>query len=536
MHYLVKSRYIFDSVAQSVFAGALEIKDGLVVAVHPWDDYPKNLPIEAYDNQFIVPGFIDAHIHLFVSTLIHAGVLHHVSGATVASVAQQALDLPIVHGWKLGIGWYSSDFGQGIYPDKWSLDAVTGDIPTMLVSGDAHSVWFNSAALEALHITEESLTHAPSGDRLRMNGVLSGVFGEAVAVHYIAQVLQPFHSQITTLLPAYMQALNAMGITAVGDVALTGESADDLVYPKLYAACEPNATVRISYFPTMRHDIQRIIAKHQDQQSDMLQFGGVKQFFDGVTSSHTAFLKEPYATPFDANDCGGPLLPVVTMEELVFLASQHHIPIRIHAIGDRAIQLCLQQFQKALAVYPLPEGRYHTIEHLEVMDWNDLPLVAQSQVVVSVQPSHLLVGYETLDVEVGPQRAAHMFPFLAFKQAGATLAFGTDSPVVCGVTPLQSLYYAVARATTDGLPAGGLMPEQALTLADALTAHTLGAAKALSRTDIGTLSVGRQADFTVISRNLFDLPPQKWLDCWISATYVAGRCVYRDKTLSRTFL
>lgn len=134
MHYLVKSRYIFDSVAQSVFAGALEIKDGLVVAVHPWDDYPKNLPIEAYDNQFIVPGFIDAHIHLFVSTLIHAGVLHHVSGATVASVAQQALDLPIVHGWKLGIGWYSSDFGQGIYPDKWSLDAVTGDIPTMLVS------------------------------------------------------------------------------------------------------------------------------------------------------------------------------------------------------------------------------------------------------------------------------------------------------------------------------------------------------------------------------------------------------------------
>ena len=252
--------------------------------------------------------------------------------------------------------------------------------------------------------------------------------------------------------------------------------------------------------------------------------GGVKQFFDGVTSSHTAYLKSEYPEPYYPGDVGGPLIPIETQHDFILAASQEDWPMRIHAIGDRAIELTLTYDKEALAKFPLSLGKFHTIEHLEVMDWADLDLVAQEQLVVSVQPSHLMVGYDSLDEEVGPERAKHMFPFKEFLKQGATLAFGTDTPVVVNVTPLESLHYAVHRQTWDGLPPQGLMPEQRLTLEESLYAHTLGAAKALSRTDIGGMEAGMWADLVVLSHDLRSV--KDWRQVKVTATYLAGQQVY----------
>jgi predicted amidohydrolase YtcJ len=250
--------------------------------------------------------------------------------------------------------------------------------------------------------------------------------------------------------------------------------------------------------------------------------GGVKQFFDGVTSIHTAFLKEEYETPYFEGDVGSPLIPSKTMREFILKANAEGWPIRIHTIGDRAIHEALTYYKESLTKFPLPQGKYNTLEHLEVMDSQDLPLVSQEQLVISVQPSHLLVGYDTLDEEVGSVRAAEMFPFNSFLKVGGTLAFGTDTPVVVDVTPIESLYYAVARREKSGVPSERLMPKEVISIGEALYAHTKGAAKALSRDDIGTIAVGKKADFTILSKNLLEVTEEEILETEVVATIFNG--------------
>ncbi|MBS4750145.1 amidohydrolase family protein [Carnobacteriaceae bacterium zg-ZUI78] len=527
MHYILKSKAIFDTEKKETFSGGIEIKDGYITAVYQ-QTIPTDRGCDIIDcgSQMIIPSFIDAHVHFYLASLVYNKRLTVVSGRSPEEVAKQAETLPIQNGWRIGIGWYASDFGQQVYPTRWQLDATTHDIPTLLISGDAHTIWLNSAGMNALNITPETLPKEITGERFYENNVLTGVFLEAIAIYYLAKVLEIFHETATEDCLMYMKQLNQMGITGVGDVALTGESPDDLVYPHLYA--HQQATVRINFFPAMREETQHLDTLSSKYTSPMLQMSGVKQFFDGVTSSHTALLKEPYANPYHAHDVGIPLIPIEKMRRLIHLANQKGFPIRIHAIGDKAIQFTLTYLKEAQEKYPLSKGN-NTVEHLEVMDLADLPLVTQPNLVLSVQPSHLLVGYDTLDEEVGPIRAKDMFPFQTFLDVGATLGFGTDVPVVVDVTPLESLYYAVARKTTNGLPEGeALMSHQKISIADALVAHTSGAAAAISRDDVGTICVGKRADLAILSDNILHLSnPQDILNVQVHKTILNGDIVYQ---------
>lgn len=528
MTMILCSNYIFDTQTKQTFAGYLKITEGKIVDVGPLDALPQNEVVMDYSNKMIVPGFIDSHVHFYLSALIHAGVLTHLTGNTEQDFANAVPQLPIKHGWKLGIGWFGSDFGQQVYPTKDSLDAVCADVPVMLISGDAHSIWLNSKAMAELEITRSNLPKGISGEALMMEGELTGCFLEAVAINYLADVLSKIPESAESYL-TYMKHLNRMGVTTIGDVALTGESWDDLVYPEYFQQVEEQATIRAVFYPAMREDFTKLTETYNKYQSPKVQMGGVKQFFDGVTSTHTAFLKEAYETPYFAGDVGSPLIPTEKMRQLILLANQQDWPIRIHTIGDQAIHQALRYYQESLACYPLSAGKFNTLEHLEVMDARDLPLVQQEQVVISVQPSHLLVGYETLDEEVGSKRASEMFPFQSFLQNGATLAFGTDSPVVIDVTPLDSIYYAVARREKSGIPYERLMPQERISIEEALIAHTAGAAQALSRQDIGSLQVGNRADICILSQNILDCTEEELLATKIVGTIFDGEWVYREE-------
>ena len=533
MSVILRSNYIFDTVKKETFAGYLKVSDGVITAVGPLTELPQGEKILDYGDEMIVPGFIDAHVHFYMSALIHSGKLTHLSGTTEAEFVQGLQDVPVQNGWKLGIGWFSSDFGQNVYPTKVSLDAVYPDIPVLLIAGDAHSIWLNSAALAELQLTPEKIPTGLSGEAfVDEQGDLTGCMLEAVAIHYLSLILAPFKEESNPLYLGYMRHLNHMGVTSVGDVALTGESEDDLVYPALYRQVEEEATVRVSFYPAMRAQVEQLEQTSRQYQAPKLQMGGVKQFFDGVTSTHTAFLKEDYAMPYFAGDVGGPLIPSARMRELILKANQAGWPIRIHTIGDRAIHEALTYYQESQEHFPLPAGKFNTLEHLEVMDSLDLPLVSQAQLVLSVQPSHLLVGYETLDEEVGAERASQMFPFQSFLKVGATLAFGTDTPVVVNVSPLDSIYFAVARKDKAGQPTEGLMPNEVISVADALYAHTAGAALALSRNDIGSIAVGQQADLAILSRNILTASAEELLTTDVTATFLAGEAVFQG--VSRT--
>lgn len=521
---ILTSKHIFDTQTKTTYAGYLQIAGNRIVGSGPLDAVPPDAHVVDYGEQMLVPGFIDAHVHFFLSVLLYNQQLTYVHGRSEKEVAMQVKGLPVTQGWKIGMGWYASEFGQDIHPTRRSLDEVCNDVPVLLIAGDAHAIWLNSRAMEELNITDASIPKGISGEAKSDAGGLTGVFLEAVAIHYLAKILEPFKQDFSEHFQTYSQHLNRMGVTTVGDVALTGEAADDLVYPELYSTVE-YPSLRIRFYPAMREETEYAEHLAVQYQSETLSFGGVKQFFDGVTSTHTAFLKEEYAHPYFPGDKGGPLIATERMRLLIMRANERGWPIRIHTVGDQAIRLALEYYRESQSRQPLPEGKYNTLEHLEVMDANDLQLANQEQLVLSVQPSHLLVGWEALDAEVGPTRASQMFPFKSFLAEGAKLAFGTDSPVVVNVSPLETLYFAVARKDLAGLPSEGLMPDQIISTAEALYAHTKGAALALSRRDIGSLEPGMLADICVLDQNILECSPEALLQTEIVATYFNGRII-----------
>lgn len=519
---ILTSKYIFDTKTKNTFAGYVQVDGKQIIAVGPLEEMPAGKEVIDYGDQLVIPSFIDAHIHFFLSVLLFNKKLTYVHGLSEREVASQVADLPVMNGWKIGIGWYASEFGQNVHPTRKSLDIVSADTPVMLIAGDAHTIWLNTKALSDMKITEVDVPKGISGEALTDEEGLTGVFLEAVAIHYLAKILEPLKADFSEAFQAYCQHLNKMGITAVGDVALTGEAEDDLVYPALYESVQKDASMRINFYPAMREDTSQIEKVAAQYRSETLTFSGVKQFFDGVTSTHTAFMKEEYTYPYFPGDKGGPLIAIEKMRRLILEANKQDWPMRIHTIGDQAIHLALEYFQESQDKYPLSKGKHNTLEHLEVMDAKDLHLVNQDQLVISVQPSHLLVGWEALDAEVGPARAGQMFPFRDFLERGATLAFGTDSPVVIDVTPLESIYFAVARKDLTALPPEGLMPDQKISVAEALYAHTKGAALALSRSDIGSLEPGMLADICVLDRNILDSSAEELLQTQVVATYFNG--------------
>ncbi|UJF16623.1 amidohydrolase family protein [Jeotgalibaca sp. MA1X17-3] len=519
---IITSKYIFDTETKTTFPGYIQMKGNRIIGKGPLTSLPENEEIIDYGTNMIIPAFIDAHTHFFLSVLLFNQKLTFISGKTENEVAEKVPDLPIVNGWKIGIGWFSSEFGQNVLPTRKSIDEVCSEIPVVLISGDAHTIWMNTKAMTLLHITTDQLPKEVSGEAIADEDGLTGVFFEAIAIHYLALILQPLKKDFQVEFQNYVGHLNKMGITTLGDVALTGEALDDFIYPELYETVQEDSKIRISFYPAMREETETIEKMAENYHSETLTFAGVKQFFDGVTSTHTAFLKEEYETPYFSGDVGLSLLPVEKMKQLIFNANEKGWPIRIHTVGDLAIHLALNYYQESQEQFPLADDMYNTLEHLEVMDAVDVPLVHQKNLVLSVQPSHLLVGWDTLDDEVGSMRASQMFPFRSFLNEGATLGFGTDSPVVVDITPIESIYFAVARKDLAGYPTEGLMPEQRISIPEALFAHTRGAAMALSRSDVGSLDIGTLADICVLDHNILEDTPEELLKTKMIATYFDG--------------
>ena len=122
MSVILRSNHIFDTETKTTYPGFIQINNGMIESIGKLSEIPENMPILDYSQQMIIPGFIDAHVHFYLSALIHCGCLTHLTGVTEAEFVAGVKDVPTTNGWKIGIGWFSSDFGQNVYPSKHSLD------------------------------------------------------------------------------------------------------------------------------------------------------------------------------------------------------------------------------------------------------------------------------------------------------------------------------------------------------------------------------------------------------------------------------
>ena len=328
----------------------------------------------------------------------------------------------------------------------------------------------------------------------------------------------------------FIRDLNAQGITSVCDMSMMALPGSDFIQDEAYAQLEKSGelTVRVHMFPTLLDDLSRPQWMRRTFTGEILRFCGVKQFSDGVSSTHTAYLKEPYSNAYFPGDRGCTVTPPETLRRLVLKAAQQGFPVRIHTIGDEAIHQALDYFEEARAKYgPLPAGQ-NCLEHLENLQPADIARLSELDVLAACQPPHMVLDPEGVERDLGPQRARYMRPFCTYERLGIKYAFGTDSPVV-GIGSMNVLYDAVTRQSpVDGSPKGGWQPHEKITAAQALRAYTRGSAMAAGRlSELGTIEPGKLADLVVLVKNLLAIDPQEILSARVVMTLLGGEIVYQ---------
>ncbi len=536
---IIKSNAIFNGCIADPVKGFVAIRGNRIQYVG--DDnvlyqefLGENTDVRDVGNKLVIPGFCDAHLHFYMSGLyaspyVKVSFTDTSEEQCVAGLAEIADTIPRDK-WLIGAGWYHPLWDNPVLPTKKSLDAVYPDRPVCMVSGDCHTMWFNSKGLEKVGLTKDSVPPKGGHYDYLEDGELAGTVHEAAASALIPKVYEFTQDEEDKFYTDFIKTLNSYGVTSVCDVSMMPEEGADFIRDDIYERLleQGKLTVRVNLYPTLLKDLSRPRELQEKLTGDILRCQGVKHFMDGVSSCHTAYLKKDYANAEFPGDRGKATVPEEEMRELVLNAAKNDMSVRVHTIGDQAIHVLLDIFEEAEEKYGYKPYLQHTLEHLENFQPEDIERLAKAHVLPSVQPPHALIDPVGVERDLGSERVKDMWPFRRMIESGCTLAFGTDSPVV-EVNPFYGLYNAVTRKSAyTQLPEEGWMPQDKVSLAEALSFYTYGGACAASRShEVGTLAPGKLADITVLDSNLFEEKPEKLLDTKVVLTIMDGKVVYQ---------
>jgi hypothetical protein len=348
--------------------------------------------------------------------------------------------------------------------------------------------------------------------------------------------VRPAPTRVEKLLAlrAGMKWANQNGITrfhAAGGHFLSGDFEDLDLYDEMRRRGDLTVRVRVAYFldpPALRpQDMDAIEGARKKYSSDWLSADVVKLRLDGVIESHTAAMLDPYS---DAPSLKGSLFwDPDKYKAAVTELDKRGFQLFTHAIGDYAVRTALDAYENAEARNHKRDRRPR-IEHIETVAPSDIPRFGKLGVIASMQPLHSYPDADTLEVwagNAGPDRASRAWAWKSIADAGGHLAFGSDWPVVT-LNPWEGIQTAVTRQTAEGTPAGGFVPEQRLTVEQAVDAYTLGAAFAGRREKTeGSLEEGKLADLIMVSQNIFDINPRKIGATKVTVTIIGGKLVYQ---------
>jgi len=477
----------------------------------------------------VTPGLADAHVHL-----THwARALHELdlSGASSRAEALERVRLRIQQSGGeaaaaplVGRGWDANAWAEA--PDRASLDLATGKRPVLLHSRDFHTVWANSAALERAGIARD--TADPPGGRIERDaaGEPTGILREHASRLCASLEAEAAGSDLERLRGA-VRRLHAFGVTSVHD--FEGAEAQRALRA-LTRGPEPLLRV-LMHLPHAGLEHARSLGLESGTGDDTFRLGAVKLFADGTLGSRTAALLEPYDGTADRG------MELISPEELratVSLAVKAGLSVAVHAIGDRAVRSALDALEAVrgrIASLALPPR----LEHVQLAAQDDLPRFAALGVAASMQPFHCVSDMELARRHWGT-RTGRAYAWRSLLDRGALLAFGSDAPVE-SPNPAEGLAAAVTRERPSR-PGDAFVPEQRLSLDQALAAYTEGPARLAGWwPSVGSLAAGAAADFVVWNADLHRLPPAELGQAHPLYTVLCGRVVHergaRDRSAER---
>ena len=534
---IITSNAVFTSCGDEPFEGGVAIKGNRIVAVGSREEISKyrtaDTAVYDYGDQLIMPGLIDGHDHLWWGAVADS---EHVVDLTSSTSEEEAIEMikkyAVEHPEEKrirGFGWFPANWNDAPLPTKKTLDEAVPDRPAYMNCADAHTLWVNSLALEESGYTPD-MELAAGSVGVDENGEMNGLIYEPDAMAYGWKNFYDFpEEQIRTIMKNFMKGLAAQGVTSLSEM-----SADEytdyfhdryLVFKDMAESGEFTSRVHAFTAFMRKTDFTEAVKWKEEFNSPTFRVTGVKGFLDGVTSTYTGLLLEPYT---DRPDTIGEGVPLDTQESLnasVIAANAAGLPVRIHCIAEGSVRMALDAFEESLKVNG-KHGLVNSIEHIETMHPDDIPRFRELGVVASMQGEHLPLEMNEKVARLGEERCRYEWPFRSLADAGAVLAFGTDFPVVY-YNQFKGIYAAVARKNYDGTTAGVDNGEN-LTLPEALRANTIGSAIVYGRDDeIGTLEAGKLADVIVLDRNLFTADVEEIKDAEVVLTVMDGNVVFR---------
>lgn len=538
--YIVRSQRVFTSApgAASAHPLAFAVAGDRIAYVDEFDrvqaEAGSGTPVVDLGDALVCPGFHDAHLHFFHTALGSSPYMLMDMGKSEADLVAKtrafAASLPD-DAWVITQGWRDYRWDPPMPPTKRSLDEAFPDRPCAMYSGDGHTMWLNSRALELVGITRDSVPPQGGAYDKDQDGELTGIVREAAAMQLLPRMLEWISPErIERVYADQMARMAQQGITSICDMSLMPLPGLDFIREDIYEALESRdqLTLRAHLFPTLLDDQSRLeVMQDRYRESALLRAPGFKQFFDGVSSQHTAYLTDPYTNPHFPGDRGRLTVPEEKMRAMVLAAAERGHAVRIHTIGDGAIHEALDIFEEARHRYGAPTQGRNTLEHLENLLPGDIDRLRELGVLASSQPCHITLDPGGPERDLGPERSRIMWPFATYLARGVDQAFGTDSPIT-PVTSMNVLYTAVTRQDPfTHEPAGGWLPGERIRAADAVRIYTAGSAAAVGReNELGQIAPGMLADFIVLDRDITACDPQEIQSAQVLAAYVGGHQVF----------
>lgn len=487
-----------------------------------------------------MPGIIDSHLH-FLDGSLAMNQLNLDDAYTVAEIQRRVREFAAAHPerpWLLGRGWLYDAFKPSGLPIKGLLDAIVPDRPVVIECYDGHSVWVNSKALALAGINKDTPDLTRDGVvvgtivRDPTTGEATGVLKEE-AVELVRRVIpQPSREEKLRAIRAGLQEANRHGLTSV--VNASGSLEEMELYSELRG--KGKLTVRMTTALMMEPKLtEKTLAMYEEGRrrfnDEWVRGGVIKAFMDGVVESHTAAMLEPYSD--DPHLSGSMNYTPQQFRDIVVELDRRHFQVMTHAIGDRAVRTVLDAYQAAEQING-PRDRRLRIEHIEIINPQDIPRFGRLGVVASMQPFHCYPEPNLFNIwarNIGPKRLPYSFAWHDLAAAGAKLAFGSDWPVV-SLDPFIGIQNAVTRQDWDGRPHEGFVSAQKVTLDQTLAAYTRdGAYAEFEENQKGTLEPGKLADVIVLSQDLFAVKPLEIRKTSVVLTIVGGRIVYRGEAM-----